>query len=37
MIVKLTIILIMKKNAKYENDKVSNKVINVIYKILCYM
>lgn len=26
-----------KKDEKYENDKISNKVINVIYKILCYM
>lgn len=26
-----------KKDEKYENDKVSNKVINVISKILCYM
>ena len=26
-----------KKNERYENDKISNKVINVIYKILCYM
>lgn len=26
-----------KKNERYENDKVSNKVINVIYKILCYI
>ena len=26
-----------KKDEKYENDKVSNKVINVFCKILCYM
>lgn len=26
-----------KKNERYENDKASNKVINVICKILCYM
>ena len=26
-----------KKNERYENDKVSNKVINDIYKILCYI
>lgn len=26
-----------KKNERYENDKVSNKVINVISKILCYI
>ena len=26
-----------KKDERYENDKISNKVINVIYKILCYM
>lgn len=26
-----------KKNERYENDKISNKVINVISKILCYI
>ena len=26
-----------KMNERYKNDKISNKVINVIYKILCYM
>ena len=37
MTVKLIILIMKKKNERYKNDKGSNKVINVICKILCYM